>query len=49
MFLKNRNIISKIRKLKVTDYAALSKVLNTFENIIENRAFAPFSMIFSNT
>ena len=25
VFLKNRNIISKIRKSKVTDYAALSK------------------------
>ena len=24
MFLKNRNIISKIRRSKVTDYAALS-------------------------
>ena len=25
MFLKNRNIISKIRRSKVTDYAALKK------------------------
>ena len=41
MFLKNRNIISKIKRSKVTDYAALSIVLNTFENIMENEAFAP--------
>ena len=27
MFLKNRNIISKFKRLKVTDYAALSRSL----------------------
>ena len=27
MFLKNRNIISKIRRSKVTDYAALSDLI----------------------
>ena len=27
----------------------ISIVLNTFENIMENGAFAPFSIIFSNT
>ena len=27
MFLKNRNIISKIRRLKVTDYAAVKLVV----------------------
>ena len=25
------------------------EVLNTFENVIENGAFAPFSILFSNT
>ena len=28
VFLKNRNIISKIKRSKVTDYAVLSKCLN---------------------
>ena len=41
MFLKNKNIFFKIRRTKVTDYAALSKVSITFENIMENGAFAP--------
>ena len=43
VFLKNRNISSKIKRSKVTDYAALSKILNTFENIMENGAFALWS------
>ena len=38
LFLDN---IEKIKKI-------LSQVLNTFENIMENGAFAPFSIIFSN-
>ena len=29
MFLKNKNIIFKIRRSKVTDYAALSDLLST--------------------
>ena len=34
VFLKNRNIISKIKRSKVTDYAALTKVLvSKFVNI----------------
>ena len=32
VFLKNRNIISKIRRSKVTDYAALNYLLNIFYN-----------------
>ena len=28
MFLKNKNIIFKIRGSKVTDYAALNKIIN---------------------
>ena len=31
MFLKNKNIISKIRRSKVTDYAALNGLSNHFE------------------
>ena len=31
MFLKNKNIISKIRRSKVTDYAALNGLCNHFE------------------
>ena len=31
MSLKNRNIISKIRRSKVTDYAALRPYLSIFE------------------
>ena len=32
MFLKNRNIISKIRRSKVTDYAALiERVISKFD------------------
>ena len=31
VFLKNRNIISKIRRSKVTDYAALMRVENIAE------------------
>ena len=27
-FLKNRNVISKIRRSKVTDYAALNRMIN---------------------
>ena len=35
MFLKNKNIISKIRRSKVTDYAALKVVtINSSENIM---------------
>ena len=30
MFLKNKNIIFKIRRSKVTDYAALSRALEKF-------------------
>ena len=30
MFLKNKNIIFKIRRSKVTDYAALSLCLNMY-------------------
>ena len=33
MFLKNKNIIFKIRRSKVTDYAALTK-LNCYQNIL---------------
>ena len=32
MFLKNKNIIFKIRRSKVTDYAALTKVGGAQEN-----------------
>ena len=47
MFLKNRNIISQIRRSKVTDYAALrgnknicgkfSKISNTFLFLYSNK------------
>ena len=30
MFLKNKNIISKIRRSKVTDYAALNEYIHSF-------------------
>ena len=31
VFLKNKNIIFKIRRSKVTDYAALNKLSNAFK------------------
>ena len=37
MFLKNRNIISKIKRSKVTDYAAISSIKET--NCIESLIF----------
>ena len=33
MFLKNKNIIFKIRRSKVTDYAALSERKETYHSI----------------
>ena len=36
MFLKNRNIISKIRRSKITDYAALTEM---FQNNLINVSY----------
>ena len=35
VFLKNRNIISKIKRSKVTDYAALSKCLQLYSGAVD--------------
>ena len=40
MFLKNRNINSKIRRSKVTDYAALKTIIR---NILQNKHLKPKS------
>ena len=34
VFLKNRNVISKIRRSKVTDYAALRGAMSAVNNFI---------------
>ena len=57
MFLKNRNISSKIKRSKVTDYAALTASFSDFQNLYEkildvqqNRfllAFLMFHTVFS--
>ena len=47
MFLKNKNIIFKIRRSKVTDYAALSELpLNIYKALfIRNVAFMTSSLL----
>ena len=40
VFLKNRNFISKIRRSKVTDYAALSKTVITSLSLLTDRTVA---------
>ena len=43
MFLKNRNIISKIKRSKVTDYAALStKIPRTGSNVFHREIYIYF-------
>ena len=39
MFLKNRNISSKIKRSKVTDYAALTSMINTTSESLKILAF----------
>ena len=56
MFLKNKNIVFKIRRSKVTDYAALNTfnrhmvyyiIYNyDFSNIYESTEMTPFILIF---
>ena len=52
MFLKNKNIIFKIRRSKVTDYAALTKqgkmtIYNSF--IVFNFNYCPLAWHFCST
>ena len=42
MFLKNRNISSKIKRSKVTDYAALTGILMLDDDEKEMRCFPCF-------
>ena len=48
MFLKNKNIIFKIRRSKVTDYAALTKacqIITTFtESLHKNMGILPYNI-----
>ena len=47
MFLKNKNIIFKIRRSKVTDYAALKKAKNVLDAKNDNFHFFAFLKSFS--
>ena len=40
MFLKNKNIIFKIRKSKVTDYAALNNIISYLNKNIQKEMVA---------
>ena len=54
VFLKNKNIISKIRRSKVTDYAALTFISSLSSHILKDKFGSTrflclfYSIIFSN-
>ena len=45
MFLKNKNIIFKIRRPKVTDYAALNFTQSRFSNVCTRRYLGSISKV----